>query len=134
MSQSPGGSRSASDIVLTNPSKVNLSRNTSVISTVSSSSSLDVPPVNSRIPMSDTALIAPDIRQRPPAWLSKRFNNGANGQNGTLTPKPTSSPAPLVNGKYRMSSPDDFEFGDEIGGGSWSIVRVQWFPHSFIFF
>lgn len=128
MSQSSSLVRPASDDALVaTSSKVNLSRNTSVISTVSSSSSLDVPPLQTRSHMSDTFLHTPEPKRRPPAWLTKRFNKDADDNGGTQTPRAAASPAPPANGTPQMTSPDDFEFGEEIGGGSWSIVCKCYF-------
>ncbi|KAF8524221.1 kinase-like domain-containing protein [Gautieria morchelliformis] len=67
------------------------------------------------MPSSTSELTAPDgSPARPPPWLSRHLR----------PPSPPVTP-PSPDSRHRMSSPDDFHFGEELGGGSWSTVHLS---------
>ncbi|KIJ28536.1 hypothetical protein M422DRAFT_54556 [Sphaerobolus stellatus SS14] len=107
-----------------------LSRNTSAISTISSSSSLVPPRIKSQS-QSNYASFAVVSGQSadPPTWLARRFGQEAaknapdtNGIEEPIRSVTPQAPAP------KMNSVEDFEFGEEIGEGSWSAAS---FLHCF---
>lgn len=105
-----------------------LSRETSVISSSSSSSSILTAPVPIRnYSASGSGSSSPiyGSPSRPPPWLSRHFRQGSAEHSAEPAPpaKTTPSPDTSIGPRHRMSSPDDFEFGEELGGGSWSTVH-----------
>jgi hypothetical protein len=105
-----------------------LSRGTSVISSSSSSSSILTAPVPIRnYVASGSRSSSPNYGSpsRPPPWLSRHFRRGSTDPSAEQAPpaKTTPSPDPSIGLRHRMSSPNDFEFGEELGGGSWSTVH-----------
>ena len=105
-----------------------LSHDTSVVSSSSSSSSMLKAPIPTRN-YTGSGSSSPNYGSlsRPPAWLSRRFRQDSAEPSGDHVPtaKPIPSPSPSIGARHRMSSPEDFEFGEELGGGSWSTVHLS---------
>ncbi|KAF8586893.1 kinase-like protein [Ramaria rubella] len=133
VSDTPTSSVTSVDSVPPDASDANSSGSlyASVISSSSSSSSIvaPLPPIRSRAGSASSSG-SPLRAGRPPPWLTRRFDQSSTAPSeypvsmNPLSPSsaPSPAPAPPVVGRSRMASPEDFEFGEELGGGSWSTV------------